>query len=221
MATRAAFALSGSTPLPRAFPGAFPPPTWQRGCATMPLSDFPVAFRRFSGLPSSRPTMKLRPSFRNMHRQSAGRVQRRYWSRTSPGPSESNHGTAGTSRVSGSSSLHAPKSIIPPEPCLPALHKGHDVVFMGRGTLDLRKNKFFGTVSPGSCICPTTCIIPSVAGGVAGRTTGLAGLRLDRTGFAPVGRLIHVSERTPFFTANRLFCPVAPRLYFSDLSLTY
>ena len=85
--------------------------------------------------------------------------------------------------------------------------KGHDVVFRGRGTLDLREDKFFGTESPGSRICPFPSISFDVAAGVAGRTTGLAGLRLGRTGFAPVGQLTHVSERDAQYTTHstRLF----------------
>ena len=203
MTTRAAFALSGSPPLLRAFPGVLLSPPWREACATMPLSDFPVVFGRSFGLPSLRPTMNLRPSFRNAHRQDAGRAQRRCLSRTSPGPSDSIHGTSGTSRVSGSSSLRAPKSIMPPEPCLPALHKGHGIVFGGRGTLNLREDKFFGTESPGSRICPFPSINPDVAAGTAGKATDLAGLRLGRTGFAPVRRLLHVSERCISFHSRK------------------
>jgi hypothetical protein len=113
------------------------------------------------------------------------------------------HGEAWASQVSGPSSYRAPKSNTPPDSVTPRPISTERRIWSSRpadpstsGTI-----AFSAPFIPGSRFRPPTYrtpryrYMPLIA--FARLATGPGGLALDRTGFAPAGRLRHVSESTP------------------------
>ena len=156
MTTRAAFAPSGSMPFPHTFPGVVPPPPGRRAFATTPLLRLPHAIGRTFGLPSLRPTLNCALHFRACsgkartgHRGGIdhGRLPCR------PIPIQ---GALRISQVSGPSSLHAPKSNMPPEPPPSCPSKRWRCSLRGFWPIGPPGKVDFDTESPGSRIRPPT-----------------------------------------------------------------